>query len=218
MDQPGSLNECACGCGGLTKGKWVRGHARRGEAAPLRPLPGPGSPEWEEDAGIIDIEGPDPHAGPSLSGGPAPDAPAGPPPAPPADEPPAHARRDWHAKPPKTKVKAPRITAGIRGDIDAKISFALEIPGRIWAARDPLCGGVFVEQRPDISRSLTEIVCKSPQLVEWFTGAGGGFLMFLDLGAALFPVLQAVMAHHVYHSIEDGQSQPNPSDLSRYAA
>lgn len=183
----------------------------------LRPLPGPGAPEWAEDAGIIDVDALS-HAGDPLSGGPAGIAPpAGPPPEPPADEPPAHARRDWHAKAPRAKVKAPRITAGIRGDIDAKISFALEIPGRLWAARDPLCGGTFVEQRPEISRSLTEIVCRSPQLVEWFTGAGGGFIMFLDLGAALFPVLQAVMAHHVYHSVEDGQ-QPNPSDLSRYAA
>lgn len=213
------MNLCACGCGEPTRGKWKRGHSGRGEGGgtQLRPLPPPDDPQWAEDVGIIDVEASTPHGDDSLSGGPARPAPAGPPPEPPADEPPAHARRDWHAKAPKAKVKAPRITAGIRNDIDAKISFALEIPGRIWAARDPLCGGVFIEQRPDISRSLADIVCRSPQLVEWFTGAGGGFIMFLDLGAALFPVLQAVMAHHVYHSIE-GEQVPNPSDLGRYAA
>ncbi len=226
MDQQEPGNTCACGCGEpVTAGKrWRRGHASRGEGGGPVPLPPPGDPAWSEDVGIIDIEdtGPSPTRESSLSAGPVepPSSPhqAGPAPAPPADEPPAHARRDWHAKAPKAaKGKAPRLTAGIRSDIDAKISFALEIPGRVWAARDPVCGTVFVDQRPEISRALTEIVCRSPQLVEWFTGTGGGFIMFLDLGAALLPVLQAVMAHHVYHSAElpEGGQQP---DMARYAA
>lgn len=220
MNQQETGNTCACGCGEPTKGKWRRGHAGRGEGggARLAPLPGPDDPAWAEDVGIIDVEDhPAPEPGPSLSGGPGPGDVPGPPPEPPADEPPAHARREWHAKAPRApKGKPPRITSAIRGDIDAKISFALEIPGRVWAARDPLCGEVFIGQRPEISRSLTEIVCRSPQLVEWFTGAGGGFIMFLDLGAALFPVLQVVMAHHVYHSIETGQEEA--ADAGRYAA
>ena len=220
-------NKCQCSpdCTATTSATYARGHWRRarqdGEpASTLRPLPPPDSPEWAEDAGIIDVDMPG-HAGDvPLTGGPeSPDPAPGPPPEPPADEPPAHARRDWHAKAPKgPRAKAPRLTAAVRGDIAAKLDFMLEIPGRVWQARDPLCGGAFVAQRPEISRSLTEIVCRSPQLVEWFTGTGGGFIMFLDLGAALFPVLQAVMAHHVYHSAEGPDQDINQSDLSRYAA
>jgi hypothetical protein len=77
------------------------------------------------------------------------------------DPPPAHGRREWRKgkggpRPPRAKPS--KVTAGIRNDIDAKISFALEIPARVWEARDPVCGGTFVEQRPEISAALTEIV------------------------------------------------------------
>jgi hypothetical protein len=199
----------------------------------MEPLPGPGAVEW--DAGIIDLDGPVP-ADPGSEDGPGP-GPGSPPvpiapaagglPPPPPDEPPAHARRDWHrADGAARKAKAakpPRITAAVRTDIDAKISFALEIPGRVWAARDPACGAVFLQQRAEISRALADIVVRSPQLVEWFTGAGGGFLQVLDLGAALWPVITMMMAHHVYHSIEldsEGQDQGEPlqPDYSRFAA
>lgn len=217
-----------CGCGTPVRGKWARGHAARGEgggiglAAGPSPLPGPDSPEWAEDAGIIDIEGPGPEPGPSLSGGPGTAADSagvpGPPQPPPADEPPAHARRDWHAKAPKARVKAPRITAGVRTDIAAKISLPLEIYGRVWEAKDGLCGGRFVQQRPAIADAFTNIICDSPALVAFFTGPAGGFMKYLELGAAVWPVFEMVMAHHVYHSIETGEPGPNPSDLSQYAA
>jgi hypothetical protein len=217
--------------------RWVRGHYSRGEGgytgrpAGMEPLPGPGQIEF--DAGIIDVEtvpdqpdpGSDDESGPGSP--PARPAPAGGLPPPPPDEPPAHARRDWHRQDRAAKAskpgRPPRITAAIRADIDAKISFALEIPGRVWAARDPACGAVFLEQRAEISRAMADIACRSPQLVEWFTGTGGGFLMFLDLGAALWPVVTMIMAHHVYHSVEleadgGGHAEPLQPDYSRFAA
>jgi hypothetical protein len=94
----------------------------------------------------------------------------------------------------------------------------LELPGQVWKARDPLCGGVFVTQRPEIADALTDIVCDSADLVDFFTGTGGAFMKYLKLGAALWPVAEVVMAHHVVHSVELRQEAAPEPDLSRYAA
>jgi hypothetical protein len=140
-----------------------------------------------------------------------------------ADEGPGHARKGWAKqqapKAARGAAKAIRVTAGIRQDINAKISMPLEISGRIWQARDPLCGGTFVQQRPDIADALTDIICDSADLVAFFTGPVGGFMKYLNLGAALWPAVEVVTAHHVYHSIalEDAQDGPGTPQAS-YAA
>jgi hypothetical protein len=230
---------CACGCGQpVSEGKeWRRGHASRGRG-------GGGAPsefavlagESEVFGDTIDVDGDPP---PTPSAGPAPDetgetdthAPsdhAGPPG---PDEPPAHTRREPRRRRRPIREadggagprKPTRITVAIRGDIESKISFALEIPGRIWQARDPVCGTTFVEQRAEIATAMTEIVCGSPDLVDWFTGAGGQFMLYLNLAAACWPVATMVLAHHVYHTValEEGGAGYGPAgqpDLSRYAA
>jgi len=121
----------------------------------------------------------------------------------PRDEPPAHSRREWRraAPVPASRPRSIRVTAGIRADINAKISLPLEIAGRIFEARDPFCGGAFVAQRPEIADALTEIVCDSADLVAFFTGPAGGFMRYMNLAAALWPVLEVAAAHHVYHTI-----------------
>jgi hypothetical protein len=189
----------------------------------VRRLPSPsevGDLEPEDYAHIIDIDADDgsadvssqasdPVASPGEAG---PDA--GP------DEPPAHAGRDWQQET-RTRAKPgkpPRITVGVRNDITAKLSFALEIPGRIWQARDPVCGTVFIDQRPEIAGALTNIVVDSPDLVAFFTGPGGKFMKYLELAAAAWPVVTVVMAHHVYHSIEDGSQEAGPEIYRQYAA
>ena len=135
------------------------------------------------------------------------------------DPEPAHGRKEWRKPPAKTRGKPVRVTAGVRNDINAKISFALEIPGRVWQARDPVCGSAFVEQRPAISDALTEIVCQSADLIAWFTGSGGQFMLWLNLAAACWPVATIVMAHHVYHTIEPGQEgEALAPDYGSYAA
>jgi len=231
MDQRESSAACLCGCGqAVAPGReWKRGHAARGQggyAATREPVPAPDDPVWDREAGIIDVEA-IPHgardeagspAGPPPAGGTAGDLPAGP-----SDEPPAHVTREWRRRRRgggKSTPKPPRITAAVRGDIDAKLSFALEVPGRLWQARDPVCGGAFVEARPDISAALTDIVCQSADLVAWFTGPAGNFMLVLNLMAACWPVITMAMAHHVYHSIEDAPEGEAPAvaDYGRYAA
>lgn len=223
---------CLCGCGTVVNNKWAKGHSARGEGgyagqAPVTPIPGPDDAWWDtadpggaQDAGELD---PDPPAGEADPGSAAPaGAGAGPgreagPVL--ADPPPAHGRKQWRRDTPKGPGRKPsRVTAGIRNDIDAKISFALEIPGRVWQARDPLCGGTFVEQRPEISAALTEIVCQSPDLIAWFAGGGGQFMLWMNLAAACWPVATVTMAHHVYHTAEIADGAEPDADPARYAA
>jgi hypothetical protein len=178
----------------------------RSPASP-RLLPSPA--EIAEDVGIIDVGDESPAGGTGRR----------PEPEPGEDEPPPHARREWRKPRTRAKAKAaPKITASIRDDIAGKIGFGLEIPGRIWQARDPLCGGTFIEQLPAITESLTNWVLRSPQLVTWFTSpAGSGFMLLLDTAAAVGPVASVVMAHHVYHTVElapEGEQPPQ----AQYAA
>lgn len=224
---------CLCGCGqGVQPGRsWLRGHAARGQggfrgaAGGPAPVPGPADPVWDEDVGIIDVgdlvpdPGRDGHEQPAPGPGPTRSGPGLPPPA--DGDGPAHARRDWRKSGTRAK-KGPqqKVTAGVRGDIEAKIGFGLTVPAHMWQARDPWCGGAFVQQLPAIAASLTSWVCRSAALVEWFTSpAGSGFVLLLDSAAAFGPVVSAVMAHHVYHTAgEEPPASPVQPDYGRYAA
>jgi len=166
-----------------------------------------------DDLGLIDIPDiPDPDAAPSVPPSPfltgSREGTPPPPEAPPEpDEPPAHARKHRRRIIPETqpgeKTKLPpRVIAGIRRDITAKVSVPLEISGTIWAARDPLCGGVFLAQRPAVADALTDIIMESPDLIAFFTGPAGAFMRYLNLAGALWPVFEMIAAHHVYHSVE----------------
>jgi hypothetical protein len=175
-----------------------------------------------EDLGLIDVgdlptDAPEP---------PAPKPPRGVKPKPEPDEQlepdpePAHLRVVPGERKSRERT-APRVTPKLRADIGAKIGIMLEIPGRVWQARDPICGGTFLQQRPDISDALTAIVCQSPDLIEWFTGVGGGFMLWLNLIMAVQPVAVMAWAHHIAHTVAlppDGQLPQQQPDYSQYAA
>src|SRR5258707_10944489 len=203
MTVPGRT--CACGCGAPVTGstRWARGHSRRGEGgytvtgtssytgrkvtvrAGPEPIPGPDDPELYDDVGVLvpDDAGLPDAPGDAEPAEPSPSRDAGPVT---PDPPPAPGTRDWQRlpRPHRRPRPAARVTQVTRKDIDAKISLALTITGSVWAARDPLCGGTFMEQRPEISGALTEIVCQSPDLIAWVSGAAGQVLLWLNLAAA----------------------------------
>src|SRR5215469_4099308 len=190
-----ALTLCRCGCGTPVRNTWARGHWRRGPGggvmAEVTPLTQEEIDSAEfDDLGLIDVpDTPDPDAPPSAPRSPflgegragAPPPPSGEVPVP--DEPPAHARKRKRA--PKLtdadagKAKRPRIPVTIRADINAKVSVPLEVSGTIWAVRDPLCGGMFLQQRPAIAETLTDIICDSPDLVAFFPGPMAGYMRYL---------------------------------------
>lgn len=206
---------CACGCAQpvATPGaKWKRGHFHRGEAPTrLRPLPDTEDEAMAELDEEIDLGEP-----PELPGQPWDGNGGGPEDF--GEIPPDALPADLGDSGKQRRRGAPRVTATIRKDINAKISLGLELPGRIWQARDPWCGGAFIHQRPAIADALTDIVCDSADLVDWFTGPAGGFMKYLKLAAALQPVAVVVYGHHVTHTIGEKQGQREQPDMSRYAA
>jgi hypothetical protein len=215
-------NFCACGCGTPinAESRWARGHYRRGEGT-FAPVPGPG--ELPPD---LEALFPDELGGPGMYGstsvhGPGRDELGGPG----ADflgpDPEPASLRDDGRRPPSSASTRPTVKASVRRDIQAKLSLPLEMCGQLWRARDPVCGGTFVERRPAIADALTDIVCQSADLIDFFTGPAGGFMVYLNLAAALWPVVELVLAHHIFgHG--HGQADERPGrqagpDLSRYA-
>jgi hypothetical protein len=77
-----------------------------------------------------------------------------------------------------------------------------------WQVRDSMCGPVFVEQEPQISAALAEIVCDSPDLLNWFTGPAGGYMKYFNLIMALWPVLLVLWMHHIAHADEAAPPAP----------
>ena len=204
----------------MTKGTYARGHWAKANRHPASPplLPGP---DDDLDIGLIDLERDrEPAAGPSPDGPPAP-----PEPTPEPDEPvrplgfPGSGKSSSHkgtTRPPATV----KITAATRKDIASQLQLMLYVPGKVWEARDPWCGGMFAHQMPDTVDALTDIICDSPDLVAFFAGPGGSFMKYLKLITALQPVGVMAWQHHIAHAVggpeADGQA-PRP-DMAAYAA
>jgi len=223
---------CACGCGQEVIGSraaegqpaWKRGHKLRAAGGKLTALPGPDDDldgADDLDAGEAYLDGADdtPELGDDLpdwllSGHDGPPAP--PEPEIIADRPPGRLAEPRTSGKASGKAKT-RITAGLRKDVEAKIRFVLMPAGQAWQIRDPLCGGVFSRQEPEISSALAEIVCDSPDLLAWFTGPAGGFMKYFRLLMAVQPVGMMIWAHHMAHAEFTGD--PNqPPEQQAYAA
>ena len=231
-ESQGSANRtCACGCGEPVTGTWKRGHSIRGRATRLQALPTPDLPDEELDD-LIDMpfdEEPDEAASAPMPPR-GPQRPAEPVSREPEDEgldddvEPAHVassrrERERAGRPSRTGART-RVTVAIRKDVEAKIRFVAVPAGRMWASSDPICGGTFCQQEPEISGALAEIVCDSPDLLAWFTGPQGKYMKFFNLFMACVPVGMAVYGHHLAHRGEDEQQDPNlpPVDYTQYAA
>ena len=117
---------------------------------------------------------------------------------------------------PEVRTRATlKVTAALRRDVEGKLAFCLALSGQMWSLADPICGGAYLEQSPEIARKLTPIVCQSPEVVKWLTKSGN-FVLWLDLFMACWPVVQIVFAHHIAKSLavdvaSNGQ-RPAPND------
>jgi len=211
---------CLCGCNEAllpsNKSGYKRGHKLRDAMNHLTPLPGPDDDldgDEDIDAGDAIPDDPDPEPEDDLDvpgwlSDPSIPAPVDEPEVP-ADRPPG--RLSDKGRPgPAPKPKGAKVTAATRKDVLAKIRFVLKPAAELWAIRDRLCGVVAVEQEPEISDSVAEIVCDSPDLLAFFTGPTGGFMKYFRLGMALQPVVFTAYAHHVIHQSHQGRLRGEP--------
>lgn len=93
-----------------------------------------------------------------------------------------------------------RVTKRIRDDIEGKVAMIIMMTSMLLQTKDPICGQALENNGPNIAAKFVPIICKSPELVRWFT-KGGNYTAWLDLCMALWPVLTVAFSHHVSHSI-----------------
>lgn len=89
-----------------------------------------------------------------------------------------------------------RITKRVKDDIEGKVGLLLGMLVMPIALRDPVCGGALSDNAENIASKMVPLVCKSPELVQWFTKRGN-FVLWLDLFMAFMPVFQTVAQHHL---------------------
>jgi hypothetical protein len=96
------------------------------------------------------------------------------------------------------KVTEPdiKVTKAVRDDITGKLAFWLSIPAEPWLRVDPYCGQAYADQVDEIAVKMAPLICLSPDMVRWFAKSST-FIMWTELGIAVRPVVEAIIAHHV---------------------
>jgi hypothetical protein len=152
---------------------------------------------------------------PDTSGDDAPELPADPPPS----------RRSRKGR--RTAARATNVrttaTKADRDQVRDALTMLYTLPAWGLTMKDPHCGGVLMQQRDDIIKSLVPIVCRNPGMLAFFTAANAPWMDYLALMQALLPVGQAVWGHHVTRTV--GPAAPDEQaaggglvDLTAYTA
>jgi hypothetical protein len=100
------------------------------------------------------------------------------------------------ARTPKVTEPDIKVTRAVRDDITGKLAFWLSIPAEPWLRVDPYCGQAYADQVDEIAVKMAPLVCLSPDMVRWFAKSST-FIMWTELGIAVRPVVEAIIAHHV---------------------
>jgi len=101
-------------------------------------------------------------------------------------------------RPARPKAAEPdiKVTKAVRDDITGKLAFWLSIPAEPWLRVDPYCGQAYADQVDEIAVKMAPLICLSPDMVRWFAKSST-FIMWTELGIAVRPVVEAIIAHHV---------------------
>lgn len=119
------------------------------------------------------------------------------------------------SRPRREAPAAPKITIAAKKEARETIEALVELPIELWKRRDPHCAGVAEEQRDDIVDAFTAFVCKRPAWLAALTdlGMSGDWLKIVK---ATYPLVMAIVAHHVTRSVRDDEG--GEDDLSAYHA
>ncbi|SRR5581483_5578026 len=136
-------------------------------------------------------------------------------------EDPKPTRRRARSTSSRVSQPANRVTAAQRKAVHDALEMMIVLPAGIAELRDPYCGAALSAQADAIVDRLTPIVCRNATMLAWFTESAG-YLDWLGLATAIWPVVTTVWAHHVTHSIgREGDEHGDGAavdDFSQYAA
>ncbi len=130
------------------------------------------------------------------------------------DDPPAD-----HPDSESESTPAFEVSKNVVKDIEGKVTFLLGMSSAMLASADPICVTVFQRNIPDISKAIVPLICQSPDMVTFFTKKGG-FLLWINLGAACWPVIQTIIAHHLTKKLEidPATGRIQERDVNQYRA
>lgn len=190
---PADQTPCACGCGQYLPPGSNRQYKRGHKEKPVRP---PGEPRDPYSPLTLD------EARDSIPDDP--DTPFDVPGEPRHDDPPI------------------RITKKVRDDIEGKLGMIYGFMTLGIQIRDPICGAALESNTDTIVPKMVPIICKSPELVKWFT-KGGGYMLWFELVMVFMPVLKVVAQHHIFHTLGEPRTKgqegdPLQPDFSNYKA
>lgn len=100
-----------------------------------------------------------------------------------------------------TTASKARVTVAARKAVVKEIAGFAEMLAELWEMRDPYCGGIAVDRSAKIAESWADWICEHPQWVAAITDAGQSAKLFKAVYATA-PLLAAVYAHHVSHTVE----------------
>lgn len=132
----------------------------------------------------------------------------------------------WQDKPaPKVKRRpsAPKVSAKVKGDMSAAVGMMMMVTGPALMAKDPYCGGAFLDNSQKITDAVIPLLCRSHTVVAFFSDSSeNGWLLWFNLAIALSPVAVAVGKHHIIKSVEIRQDETGdlyvvPRDLSEFS-
>lgn len=109
----------------------------------------------------------------------------------------------------------PKATPAAKREARETIEALVDLPIQLWKRRDAHCAGVAEEQKDDMVEAFTAFVCKRPAWLAALTdlGKSGDWLKIVQ---ATYPLVLAVMAHHVTRTVPDAEG--GEDDLSAFHA
>lgn len=102
------------------------------------------------------------------------------------------------------------ITPKIRDTVAGNLGLYAVVIGMPLEAIDPYCGKAFADNCDNIISKMLPLILRSPAAVKFFTSASGGWLDWVALIQACWPVVQAIYAHHLARTVsKDKRPMPN---------
>ena len=124
----------------------------------------------------------------------------------------------------KPRPSAPKVNAKVKGDMSAAVGMMMMVTGPALMAKDPYCGGAFLENSQKITDAVIPLLCRSHTVVAFFSDSSeNGWLLWFNLAIALSPVAVAVGKHHILKTVEIRQDNETgdlfvvPRDLSEFS-
>lgn len=110
-----------------------------------------------------------------------------------------------------------RVTARVKKEMQETLEAYLSMGAGVWAMSDPYCGGALVDQASLIAEKLVPVLARNQTAVRYFRSSTA-FKEGMDLFLVLWPVMQMVGRHHLFHTIGDVNAEVPVVDYNGYVA